>query len=190
MVYAWLLRAFPFSCDLPLVLAIFLYASDCANFASLEWKRPRYAIFIEIGSKNMAEDFSKNLLKEYTHWAVYVHDNQSYLGRCIVWCKREDALDLADATREEQTELFSVLRNVREALKKIFQPDWFNYSFLGNDTRHLHAHLIPRYAKPKTFMDTVFEDKSYGHNYKTVHSFVTPEEILKAVRNQLVEALK
>ena len=22
-----------------------------------------------------------------------VHENQEYLGRCIVWCKREDALD-------------------------------------------------------------------------------------------------
>lgn len=138
----------------------------------------------------MAEDFSKNLIKECKHWAVYVHDNQSCLGRCIVWCKREDALDLADATLEEQAELFFVLHNVRESLKKVFQPDLFNYSFLGNEIRHLHGHLIPRYIKPKTFMGVVFEDKSYGHLYKTDFNFITPEEILKAVRNQLAEALK
>ncbi len=138
----------------------------------------------------MTEDFSKNLIKEYKHWALYVHDNQSYLGRCIVWCKREDALDLADATPEEQAELFLVLRNVREASKKIFQPDWFNYSFLGNEMRHLHCHFVPRYANPKTFMDIVFEDTLYGHNYRTDHSFVTPEEVLKAVRDILAEVLK
>ena len=138
----------------------------------------------------MAEDFSKNLIKEYRHWAIYVHDNQGYLGRCVVWCKREDALDLADATPEEQTELFSVLRDLREATKKVFQPDWFNYSFLGNETRHLHCHFIPRYAKSKTFMDVVFEDKLYGHNYKTDHNFVTTKEILKAVRDELGEVLK
>jgi len=56
------------------------------------------------------------------------------LGRCVIWCKREDALDLTDATPEEQSELFLILRDLKEATKKAFQPDWFNYSFLGNET--------------------------------------------------------
>ena len=133
----------------------------------------------------MAEDFLKNLIEEYKYWTVYVHLNQSYLGRCVVWCKRENALDLADATPEEQSELFLILQNLREAVKKVFQPDLFNYSFLGNETRHLHAHFIPRYSKPKTFMSIVFEDKLYGHNYKTDHSFVTSEILLNTVRDKL-----
>ena len=137
----------------------------------------------------MAEDFSKNLVKGYKHWEIYVHENQGYLGRCVVWCKREDALDLADATPEEQAELFLVLHDLREAIKKVFQPDWFNYSFLGNVTRHLHGHFIPRYAKPKTFMDTVFEDKLYGHNYKTDHSFKTSTELLVKVKDKLKSVL-
>jgi len=138
----------------------------------------------------MAEDFLKNLIKEYKHWAIYVHPNQGYLGRCVVWCKREDALDLTDATPEEQSELFLVLRDLKEATKKVFQPDWFNYSFLGNETRHLHGHFIPRYAKPKIFMNMVFEDKFYGHNYKTDHTFVTSESLFNAIRDKLKEALK
>ena len=138
----------------------------------------------------MAEDFLKNLIKEYKHWAIYVHPNQGYLGRCVIWCKREDALDLTDAIPEEQSELFLILRDLKEATKKAFQPNWFNYSFLGNETRHLHGHFIPRYAKPKIFMGIVFEDKFYGHNYKTDHTFVTPEDLLSAVRDKLKEALK
>ena len=137
----------------------------------------------------MAEDFSKNLVKGYKHWEVYVHENQGYLGRCVVWCKRDDALDLADATPEEQSELFLVLRDLREATKKVFQPDWFNYSFLGNETRHLHGHFIPRYAKTKTFMDIVFEDKLYGHNYKTDHGFKTSAELLAEVKDKLKSVL-
>jgi diadenosine tetraphosphate (Ap4A) HIT family hydrolase len=133
----------------------------------------------------MAEDFSKNLVKAYKYWEIYVHENQSYLGRCVVWCKREDALDLADATPEEQVELFLILRDLREAAKKIFQPDWFNYSFLGNETRHLHGHFVPRYAKPKMFMNIAFEDKLYGHNYKTDHNFQTPDELLDEIRGRL-----
>jgi diadenosine tetraphosphate (Ap4A) HIT family hydrolase len=138
----------------------------------------------------MREDFLKNLIKEYKHWAIYVHSNQGYLGRCVIWCKREDALDLTDATPEEQSELFLVLRDLKQATKKVFQPDWFNYSFLGNETRHLHGHFIPRYAKPKIFMNMVFEDKFYGHNYKTDPTFVTSEDLLNAIRDKLKEALK
>ena len=137
----------------------------------------------------MTEDFSRNLIKEYEHWSIYAHHNQGYLGRCVVWCKREDALDLADATPAEQTELFSILHNLREAAKKTFQSDWFNYSFLGNETRHLHGHFIPRYAKPKAFMKSMFEDNLYGHNYKTDHSFMTSTELLNEVREKLKSAL-
>ena len=137
----------------------------------------------------MAEDFSRNLVKGYQYWEIYLHENQSYLGRCVVWCKRENALDLADATPEEQAELFLVLRDLREAAKKVFQPDWFNYSFLGNKMRHLHCHFIPRRAKPKTFMGVVFEDKLYGHNYKTDHNFQTPAELLAEARDRLKSVL-
>ena len=133
----------------------------------------------------MAKDFSKNLVKSYKYWDIYVHENQGYLGRCIIWCKRADAFDLTDATPEEQAELFLVLRDLREAAEKVFQPDWFNYSFLGNETRHLHCHFVPRYAKPKTFMNVIFEDKLYGHNYKTDHNFQTSVELLSEVRDKL-----
>jgi len=137
----------------------------------------------------MTKESSKNLVKDYENWAIYVSENQSYLGRCVVWCKRENALDLADATPEEWQELFLVLRNLREAAKKVFQPDWFNYSFLGNETRHLHGHFVPRYAKPKMFMDIMFEDRLYGHNYKTDQEFKTSVELLAEVRDKLRSVL-
>lgn len=137
----------------------------------------------------MDVDYSKNLIKEYKYWSLYVHENQGYLGRCIVWCKREEALDLTDATLEEREELFIILQKLRQAIQTVFNPDWLNYAFLGNETRHLHGHYLPRYAAPKTFMDTVFEDKLYAHNYKTDHTFVTTSEIREAVRQKLAEIL-
>ncbi len=138
----------------------------------------------------MAENFSKNLVKEYKRWSIYVHENQGYLGYCVIWCKRDNALDLANATPEEQSELFLVLRDLREAAKKIFQPNWFNYLFLGNETRHLHCHFVPRYAKPRIFSDIKFEDKFFGHNYKTDHNFKTPSELLEQVREKYKSVLR
>ncbi len=137
----------------------------------------------------MTEDFSKFLIKNYKHWTVYIYQNQGYLGRCVIWCKRSDAFDLTDATNKEQEELFLVLQELKDATTKVFAPDWFNYSFLGNETRHLHGHFIPRYSKPKTFMNFIFEDKLYGNNYKTDHSFKTSPKILKAVQEKIKEII-
>lgn len=137
----------------------------------------------------MSEDFSHRLIKDYQYWAIHAHENQGYLGRCVIWCIREDALDLADAKQEEQKELFIILHDLREAAEKAFQPDWFNYAFLGNGTRHLHCHFIPRYAKPRTFEGMVFKDKQYGHNYQTDHKFVTSRNLVQAVREKIKETI-
>lgn len=131
------------------------------------------------------EDYSRFLIKDYPLWSVSVHQNQGYLGRCVVWCKREDALDLADATEDEQRELIKVLGELREATKRAFQADWFNYAFLGNETRHLHGHFVPRYSSKREFEGTVFTDERWGHNYKTDHAFVTSEAVLEAIRIKL-----
>tara|TARA_B100000745_G_scaffold299344_2_gene249969 strand:+ start:2818 stop:3234 length:417 start_codon:yes stop_codon:yes gene_type:complete len=136
------------------------------------------------------EDFSRLHVKDYKYWNVSVYSNQSYLGRCVIWCIREDAIDLPDATKEEQEELFVILKDLREACKNIFAPDWFNYSFLGNGTRHLHAHFVPRYMKEKEFEGVTFTDKLWGTNFKTDNEFVTSEEILQKVRLKLKESLE
>lgn len=135
------------------------------------------------------EDYSRFLIKTYAHWSVSVHQNQGYLGRCVVWCLRDDALDLADATPEEQKELFVVLNDLRKAATTLFRPDWFNYAFLGNETRHLHGHFLPRYASPREFAGMTFTDERWGRNYQTDGAFVTPPEVLEAVRLGLKEAL-
>lgn len=135
------------------------------------------------------EDYSKFLVKDYKHWLVNVHENQGYLGRCIVWCKREDALDLADATEVEQKELIIILGELREATKRAFQADWFNYAFLGNGTRHLHSHFVPRYSSSREFEGITFTDERWGHNYKTDHNFITTTAVLEAVRIRLKEEL-
>lgn len=135
------------------------------------------------------EHFSKYKIKDYKYWSISLHPNQGYLGRCVIWCNRKDALDLSDATQEEQSELFIVLNELRSAITKALQPDWLNYAFLGNETRHLHGHVIPRYAKPKEFEGVIFEDKLYGHNYKTAHNFSAPVEVVEKIRLKIKEEL-
>ena len=134
-------------------------------------------------------EYDKYKIKNYTHWSVFIHHNQGYLGRCIIWCNRDSALDLADATAEEQQELFVIINDLGNAIKKCFGPHWLNYAFLGNETRHLHGHLIPRYAAPKEFEGITFKDERWGHNYKTDHSFVIPDAVLEKIKNLLTKTL-
>jgi diadenosine tetraphosphate (Ap4A) HIT family hydrolase len=134
-------------------------------------------------------DYSRFLVKEYKYWTVSVHQNQNYLGRCVVWCKRENALDLADVTKDEQRELFAILIDLRQATKNAFQSDWFNYAFLGNEMRHLHGHFIPRYSSERIFCNTMFVDERWGNNYKTDNNFITPPNVLEAIRLKLQKEL-
>jgi diadenosine tetraphosphate (Ap4A) HIT family hydrolase len=148
-----------------------------------------YSIGVILSGKSMPEDFSQDLIKDYTYWKVNVHQNQSYLGRCVVWCKRDDALDMTDATFEEHQELLQILKELRRAALELFNPDWLNYAFLGNEMRHLHGHFIPRYATKRTFAGVEFEDKLYGHNYQTDRSFVTSFELRQEIKQQYIRVL-
>ncbi len=137
----------------------------------------------------MEKDYSALFIKSYRYWEVSLYENQGYLGRCVVWCKREDALDMADMRSDEQEELFFVLRELKRASTEAFRPDWFNYAFLGNEVRHLHAHFIPRYAKPKDFAGMIFKDELYGHNYRTDRDFTVPAPIFSKILEELKNAL-
>ena len=137
----------------------------------------------------MERDFSVLLVKEYQYWSVYLHENQGYLGRCVIWCKRENAIDLPDATATEQAELYLILKKVRSAVARAFGPDWFNYAFFGNETPHLHCHFIPRYAHSRNFAGMAFEDHHWGHDYRTDPTFITPQTVLAAIKAELIAKL-
>ena len=134
-------------------------------------------------------DFSKYKIKDYKYWSVFLSENQNYLGRCVIWCNREEALDLADATKEEREELFLILNELRAVSKKVFGADWMNYAFLGNVVRHLHCHFIPRYAKPQVFEGVNFTDEFYGKNYQTDSSFVCPPEVIDKIILKIKESI-
>lgn len=136
------------------------------------------------------EDYSQNIVKEYTYWTWLVHTNQGYLGRSVVWCKREDALDLMDATLEERIELFVILLEIKNTLEKSFDADWMNYAFLGNETRHLHGHIVPRYSSERIFNGKRFTDPEWGHNWKTNNDFVTSFETLQTIKKKLQDTIK
>jgi diadenosine tetraphosphate (Ap4A) HIT family hydrolase len=78
----------------------------------------------------------------------------------------------------EWAELQSEVEWVTERLRRAFSPDHFNYAFLQNSDRHIHLHVIPRYAQPRRFAYTEFSDPDYpGHYTPGVENRVGPDVI-------------
>ena len=100
-------------------------------------------------------------IRGYTYWTLMLHPNQRFLGRCLIALNRHEE-DLLETTAEEKEELFMIMEQTRTALSKLFRPDRYNYSSLGNVIRHLHVHIIPRYRSSRKFENILFKDKTWG----------------------------
>ena len=133
------------------------------------------------------DKYSQSIIKDYKYWTLYLQENQSYLGCTYLWCKREDAINLPDANKEEQAELFEILKKLEKVLMENFNADHINYAFFGNSTKHLHCHVIPRYSKSIEFGGVVFTDRAYGHIYSSDMNFVISPQTTVLIKEKLID---
>jgi diadenosine tetraphosphate (Ap4A) HIT family hydrolase len=84
-----------------------------------------------------------------------------------------------DLTPAEWADLHTQLRQATALLTAAFAPDHFNYAFLQNQDRHIHLHIIPRYASPRNFSGLIFTDPD-DPNHDAVPSpsrLLTPDQL-------------
>ena len=95
-----------------------------------------------------------------------------------------------DISKEEHDELLDIKIRLRAALNELFSPDLFNYATFGNEAKHVHEHIIPRYNTSRVFNDTEFIDERRGHNCAPYdRSFTVSDETLIKMRDALRCAL-
>ncbi len=94
-------------------------------------------------------------------WTIAVNRNQNLLGKLILVLNR-NCTDVRELEPPEWDQLMVDMRRVTAALDAMFQPDLFNYAFLMNMDRHVHLHVLPRYAGPRTWHGAVFRDTRWG----------------------------
>ena len=98
------------------------------------------------------------------YWRLILNHNQNLLGKCFLVLRRHlQSVPHLDAA--EWQELHAQLAAATHALQQAFQPDHFNYAFLQNQDRHIHMHIIPRYAAPRQFKRLTFGDPDYPSHY-------------------------
>ncbi len=111
---------------------------------------------------------NSRIIQSNTH-AIAIYDGYPISpGHCLV-IPKQHIDSFFEATREEQTAILDLLAEMREILKKDYNPDGFNIgindgSAAGQTVMHLHIHLIPRYAgdmpDPRGGVRWIFPDKA------------------------------
>ncbi len=104
------------------------------------------------------------VIAEGRYWRLVLNRNQNLLGKCFL-VLRHHLEAVPELTAAEWTDLHPQLAHATHVLVQAFQPDHFNYAFLQNQERHIHLHVIPRYAAVRTFDGLTFDDPDYPGHY-------------------------
>ena len=127
------------------------------------------------------------------YWLLVLNRNQNLLGKCFLLLRRHTE-SVTDLRMDEWNELHALLATTTEMLQRACQPDRFNYVFLHNEDIHVHLHVIPRYASPRRFAGSDFDDRGWPGHYDTQQGTRTlPEnerEELEGMMRSSIEALE
>jgi len=136
-------------------------------------------------------DLENLKIKSYKYWDLYLSENQCYLGRVMLFLRKDEGVeDFLAIGKEEREEFFQIGARVKAALKTLFKPDRMNYAALSNVSPRIHVHLIPRYKEPREFGGHTFRDPRFGEHYAPYpRDYPLEEKILFSIRDAIKERL-
>ena len=82
---------------------------------------------------------------------------QFYQGYCILVSRRH-AVELNDLPAAERRAYLDEMCLLAQAIQTCYRPHKLNYELLGNQVRHLHWHLFPRYGDDPNRLAAVWLD--------------------------------
>lgn len=104
------------------------------------------------------------VIAESPYWRLVLNRNQNLLGKCFLSLRRHLEV-VPELSNAEWVDLHRQLARTTQVLAVAFAPEHFNYAFLQNEDRHVHLHVIPRYAQPRQFEGITFSDPDYPAHY-------------------------
>lgn len=132
-------------------------------------------------------DYPASLLREYEHWVVMLRPAQVTVGS-LVLASREEAERLPDLSREAFVELKKAAGELESALARAFRYDRINYLMLMMVDRHVHYHVIPRYAAPVRVDGREHADRFWPGPPDVTQAMTLSESELAAIRDRLTAA--
>jgi diadenosine tetraphosphate (Ap4A) HIT family hydrolase len=89
-------------------------------------------------------------------------DEPDYPGFVRVILRRH-ATEMADLSAGERGALMEVVFAVEEAVRETMKADKMNLASLGNQTPHVHWHVVPRFRDDRHFPNPIWAAPRRGH---------------------------
>ncbi|MBI1969814.1 HIT domain-containing protein [Candidatus Woesearchaeota archaeon] len=136
--------------------------------------------------------YSHGDLKFYSHWFLGVNYCQPTIGTLVIVTLRPGLENFSGLQEEEFRELLQVMKEAECMLgsHSALRPNRYNYLQMGNVLHTLHFHLIPRYDKPRKFLEKTWKDPTYGHAPRKLSECKVGSELVRAIRDELKQYLR
>ena len=108
------------------------------------------------------EKFRVEELKIYEteYWVWSLRPVQATLGAGVLSTKRRH-LRLGDLEEAEFSDMHSVVKTIERTLSKTFEIDGLNYLMLMMVDKHVHYHVLPRYANTAVLDNAPYPDSGW-----------------------------
>lgn len=107
---------------------------------------------------------------------VLLVDDPAYPGFCrVIW--QAHAAEMTDLTPPERRHLMELVFGVETVLRQVLTPTKINLASLGNQTPHVHWHVIPRFADDATFPDAIWATPRRGGVVRSVDAAALREAL-------------
>lgn len=138
----------------------------------------------------------KFVLIETKFWKVILVDEQSCLGRCVIFLKR-DCGELSGLTSEEWSDFHeNIVKKLESTFKEVFNATMFNWSCLMNNAYQkeepmpqVHFHFRPRYKNAIKFAGQEFIDSDFGYHYNRERNNIVSDEVRQTVFDEVSKHL-
>ncbi len=122
------------------------------------------------------------LVYEFKNSILVVGEHQYFKGYSVLISKHH-AREIHDLAPQIQTEMFSELISATTAIFKAFKPWKMNHASYGNQSPHVHWHIIPRYESDPDKL------KQPWHNSNLFGNFLLTPQRCNEVKTQILQHL-
>jgi diadenosine tetraphosphate (Ap4A) HIT family hydrolase len=110
-------------------------------------------------SCELCEQVGGELLWRNAHLRVVIVADPDYPGFCrVIWS--DHVKEMTDLSPSERNHFMDIVFAVESGLRSMLQPDKINLASLGNQTPHLHWHVIPRWSTDRHFPKPIWAQAS------------------------------
>ncbi len=104
--------------------------------------------------------YPETLIAAYRHWVVLLRPQQVTLGSLIL-ASTGPATAFSEIGAAAFEELGRAVGDLEATLRAAFAYDKINYLMLMMVDPHVHFHVLPRYAEPRSFAGAAYADAGW-----------------------------